>query len=122
MKLSFLLSKYFEYRVIKRFYNLILIYDYILVNAILVFNVNSNLLVEGATLYTSEDYGTEKDFEVSIRQPQKTLIYTDILSGVQFYSEKNIDSEKIENIGRNLYRYIVDDTFTYTIEELEKKK
>lgn len=94
----------------------------ILVNAILVFNVNSNLLVEGATLYTSEDYGTEKDFEVSIRQPQKTLIYTDILSGVQFYSEKNIDSEKIENIGRNLYRYIVDDTFTYTIEELENKK
>lgn len=88
--------------------------------------VMKDLLIEGATFYQTDGNGTENDFESVIRQPQKTLTYVDILSGVQFYTEKILDSGKIENIGenkgQNLYRYIVDETFTYALEELENKK
>lgn len=87
--------------------------------------IMKDLLVEGAKLYHNEDYGTEKDFETAIRKPEETLINVEILGGVQFYTEKKLKSEKIETLGeyagQNLYRYIVDDMFAYSLIELEKE-
>ena len=87
--------------------------------------VMKDLLVEGATLYQNKEDEKKKDFEMVIRQPENTLISIDILSGVEFYSEKNLVGEKIENVkkekGKNLYRYIVDDTFIYSLSELENE-
>ena len=87
--------------------------------------VMKDLLVEGATLYQNKEDEKEKDFEIVIRQPENTLISIDVLSGVEFYSKKNLVGEKVETVkkekGKNLYRYIVDDTFTYSLSELENE-
>lgn len=78
--------------------------------------VMKDILVEGATMYRNADY------EVTTRQPEDTLVYVDVLGGIQFYTKKNISSEKIENLGKvkgqNLYNYLIDNHFCYAISEL----
>ncbi len=80
--------------------------------------VMKDILVEGATMYRNADY------EAATRQPEDTRVYVDVLGGLQFYTEKNINSEKIERLGKvngqNLYNYLIDDQFCYTLSKLEQ--